>query len=223
MRLEEKIDLGKLETAKEAMYNSSTEGELPRCPPDTRTELLEQVAEWAADHTGKRIFWLCGKAVTGKSTISCTVAQKLDNDGLLGASFFFKRGRGDQSHAKLLFPKVARQLADLFPDTAYAIAASLDQDSLLCDRYLSTQFERLLLKPFQSVDPGSLPPTGVVVVIDALDKCHNSESIRTTLLLLSRVEAITSLRLRIFVTSRPESRWSLDSRTCIETYITTSV
>jgi hypothetical protein len=203
-RLENKVDLGKLDTAKDAMYNSSTEGELPRCLPDTRTDLLEQIIDWAADHTGKRIFWLCGKAGTGKSTISRTVAQKLDEDGLLGASFFFKRGRADRSHAKLLFPTIARQLADLFPDVSRAIAASLDQDSLLCDRYLSTQFESLLLQPLQSVDPDSLPSAGVVVVIDALDECDNSESIRTTLLLLSRVKTITSLRLRIFVTSRPE-------------------
>jgi hypothetical protein len=203
-RLEDKVDLGKLDTAKDATYNSSTEGELPRCLPDTRTDLLEQIFNWAADYTGKRIFWLCGKAGTGKSTISRTVAQKLDDDGLLGASFFFKRGRADRSHAKLLFPTIARQLADLFPDVSRAIAASLDQDSLLCDRYLSTQFEGLLLQPLQSVDPDSLRSAGVVVVIDALDECDNSESIRTTLLLLSRVEAITSLQLRIFVTSRPE-------------------
>jgi hypothetical protein len=43
-----------------------------------------------------------------------------------------------------------------------------------------------------------------VVVIDALDECDKSERIKMTLLLLSKVEAITSLRLRIFVTSRPE-------------------
>jgi hypothetical protein len=203
-RLEDKVDLSKLETAKEATYNSSAEGELPRCLPDTRTDLLEQIFDWAVNHASKRIFWLCGKAGTGKSTISRTLAQKLDDDGLLGASFFFKRGRADRSHAKLLFPTIARQLADLFPGIAHAIAAALDQDSLLCDRYLSTQFESLLLQPLQSVDSDSLPSAGVVVVIDALDECDNSESIRTTLLLLSRVEAITSLRLRIFVTSRPE-------------------
>jgi hypothetical protein len=104
MRVENKVDLGKLETAKDATYNSSTEGGLSRCLPDTRTDLLEQIFNWAADPVGKHIFWLCGKAGTGKSTISRTVAQKLDDDGLLGASFFFKRGRADRSHAKLLFP-----------------------------------------------------------------------------------------------------------------------
>jgi hypothetical protein len=203
-RLEDKVDLSKLETAKEATYNSSAEGELPHCLPDTRTDLLKQIFDWAANHASKRIFWLCGKAGTGKSTISRTVAQKLDGDGLLGASFFFKRGRADRSHAKLLFPTIARQLADLFPGIAHAIAAALDQNSLLCDKYLSTQFESLLLQPLQNADLDSLPSAGVVVVIDALDECDNSESIRTTLLLLSRVQAITSLRLRIFVTSRPE-------------------
>jgi hypothetical protein len=204
MRLEDKVDLGKLEIAKEAMYNSSTEGELSRCLPDTRTDLLEQIFDWAADHASKRIFWLCGKAGTGKSTVSRTIAQKLNDDGLLGASFFFKRGRGDRSHAKLLFPTIARQLADLFPNIAHAIAAALDQDSLLCDRYLKTQFDSLLLEPLQSADQDSFPSAGMVLVIDALDECDNGGSIKTVLLLLSRVEAITSVRLRIFVTSRPE-------------------
>lgn len=203
-KLQEKVDLGKLETAKGATYNSLTEGELSRCLSDTRTDLLQQIAGWTTDQAGKRIFWLCGKAGTGKSTIARTVAQKLDGDSLLGASFFFKRGHAGRSHAGLLFPTIARQLADLFPAIARAIAASLDQDSLLCDRYLSTQFDHLLLQPLRKVDPISVPPAGVVLVIDALDECDNSESIRTTLLLLSRVEEITSIRLRIFVTSRPE-------------------
>jgi hypothetical protein len=204
IRLEDKVDLSKLETAKGATYNSSDEGELSRCLPDTRTDLLEQIFDWATDHAGKRIFWLCGKAGTGKSTISRTIAQKLDEDGLLGASFFFKRGRGDRSHAKLLFPTIARQLVDLFPDIAHAIAAALDQDSLLCDKYLKIQFDNLLLRPLQNVDQDSFSSASIILVIDALDECDNGESVKTTLLLLSRVEAITSVRLRIFVTSRPE-------------------
>lgn len=204
MRLEDKVDLSKLETAKEATYNSSAEGELPQCLPGTRTDILKHIFAWADDHAGKRIFWLCGKAGTGKSTISRTVAQKLDDDGLLGASFFFKRGRADRSHAGLLFPTIARQLADLFPDLAHAIAAAIDQDSLLCDRYLPVQFDNLLLEPLQRLERDKFQNTSVVLVIDALDECDKGESIKTMLFLLSKVEAITSVRLRIFVTSRPE-------------------
>lgn len=41
-------------------------------------------------------------------------------------------------------------------------------------------------------------------MIDALNECDNSENVKTMLLLLSRVEETTSVRLRVFVTSRPE-------------------
>jgi hypothetical protein len=123
---------------------------------------------------------------------------------LLGASFFFKRGWADRSHATLLFPTIARQLADLIPEAGHTIAGVLDQDSLLCDKHLKPQFDKLLLQPLQNLSSSAISSAGVVLVIDALDECTNGESVRTILLLLSRVEAITLIRLRIFVTSRPE-------------------
>lgn len=213
MRLEDKADLRKLETAKGATYDSSDEGELPQCLPGTRTDILKQIFAWADDHAAKRIFWLCGKAGTGKSTISRTVAQKLHDDGLLGASFFFNRGRADRSHAGLLFPTIAGQLADLFPDLAHAIAAAIDQDSRLCDKHFTVQFDNILLKPLQRLKRDSFRNSGVILVVDALDECENKKSIKTMLLLLSKIADITSVRLRIFVTSRPELPVELGFRT----------
>jgi len=204
LKIQEKVDLGKLRIAGEATHNSSSEGELPRCLPNTRTDLLEQIAGWVSDPAGKRIFWLCGKAGTGKSTISRTVAQKLHDDHLLGASFFFKRGRAERSHSKLLFPTITRQLADFFPAIAPGIAASLEQDSLLCDRYVGAQFGPLLLQPLQNAPLGSLPSVSVVLVIDALDECDDRENIKPILRLLSKLGENNLHRLRIFVTSRPE-------------------
>ncbi|KAK0845389.1 hypothetical protein LTR03_007446 [Friedmanniomyces endolithicus] len=203
-RLQDKADLAKLITAAGATYDSSAEGELPRCLPGTRLELLKQIDDWAKDPAGQRMFWLCGVAGTGKSTIARTVAENLHEDGLLGASFFFKRGRGDRSHATLLFPTIARQLADLFPEVGHTVASALDEDSLLCDKHLQPQFEKLLLQPLQQVDRSSIRTASVVIVIDALDECENDRNIMTILRLLSKIEVITSIRLRIFVTSRPE-------------------
>ncbi|KAK1083181.1 hypothetical protein LTR33_003426 [Friedmanniomyces endolithicus] len=162
---------------------------------------------------GIRIIWLYGKAGTGKSTIFHTVAQTLDDAGLLGASFFSTRGRAGRSHGKLLFATIASQLAIFWPDIRHAIAAALDDEPLLCEKYLTVQFEKLLLQPLQSASRASTPPTGVVVVIDALDECDSAESIRTTLLLLSRIEAVTSIRSRIFMFSRPEPPVELGFRT----------
>jgi hypothetical protein len=44
-RLEDKVDLGKLDTANNATYNSSTERKLLRCLLDTRTDLLKQITD----------------------------------------------------------------------------------------------------------------------------------------------------------------------------------
>ncbi|TKA65217.1 hypothetical protein B0A55_11914 [Friedmanniomyces simplex] len=139
--------------------------------------------------------------------IYARLSHSLASDNFLKAMvdiFFFKRGRSDRSHAKLLFPTIARQLADLFPEVGHTVANALDQDSLLCDKHLRPQFDKLLLQPLQHVSQTSVSSASVVLVIDALDECDNGQSIKTILLLLLRVKAITSIRLRIFVTSRPE-------------------
>ena len=202
--LHDKFDLAKLVTAGEAKYNSAFEGGMASCLPETRTELLVTINDWALGSEGERIFWLCGKAGTGKSTIARTVAKKLDEQGYLGASFFFNRGKDKRSHAKLLFPTVARQLADLFPEVGRGVARALFTDSFASHAHLEPQFEKLVLEPLACIRGSSMPSTGLVLVIDALDECDNSESIKTVLRLLSTIEKITSVRLRIFVTSRPE-------------------
>ncbi len=69
-----KVDVVKLPIAKGASFDSLEEEHNARCLPNTRSELLSQVMEWAEDEDGKPIFWLNGMAGTGKSTIARTVA-----------------------------------------------------------------------------------------------------------------------------------------------------
>jgi hypothetical protein len=84
------------------------------------------------------------------------------------------------------------------------IAGALDRDSLVCNRQLKAQFDQLLSLPFKDATELLTPSAGIVLVVDALDECESGADIKTILLLLSRVEEIVSVRLRIFVTSRPE-------------------
>jgi cytidylate kinase len=49
-------------------------------------------------------------AGTGKSTISQTIASRLKEQQLLGASFFFKRGEEDRGTVKKLFSILTEQL-----------------------------------------------------------------------------------------------------------------
>lgn len=204
-KLHDKLDLAKLIYARDATYDSSAEGDLPRCLPGTRVELLRDILSWTTDQNGKRIFWLCGKAGIGKSTISRTIADELDKDGRLGASFFFKRGHADRSHANLFFPTIAKQLSDKIPDLGHAIADALEKDSLLCERHMPKQFDELLLQPMKNGLACNALPKECFIVVDALDECEDVSQIEVLLTLLGRIEQVVAVRVRILVTSRPES------------------
>lgn len=140
-------------------------------------------------------------AGTGKSTISRTVAQSFADQGILGGSFFFKRGERDRGNANLLFTTIAAQLIVKEP----ALAASVrDADPAISGKALKTQFEQLILAPLRSLGSDPKYKKRVVLVIDALDECERDDDIRVIIRLLSQARALSSVRLRTFVTSRPE-------------------
>ncbi|KAK4205815.1 hypothetical protein QBC37DRAFT_236891, partial [Rhypophila decipiens] len=107
--------LSKLPVVKGAAFNSHAEEHHARCHPDTRTELLCQIRDWTNNPQAEGIFWLCGMAGTGKSTISRTVASQLSAEGVLGASFLFKKGDGDRGKAAKFFTTIASQLVHQLP------------------------------------------------------------------------------------------------------------
>ncbi|KAL2198614.1 hypothetical protein P885DRAFT_67778 [Corynascus similis CBS 632.67] len=194
-----KIDLAMLPSASGAAFDSHAEEHNARCHPGTRTELLRQIQEWANDPQAESIFWLNGMAGTGKSTISRTVATSFEKDGLLGASFFFKRGEGDRGEAGLVFPTIARQLMYKIPALVPSIREALvDRD--VPKKALRHQFEKLILQPLGCIHGTK----AIVIVIDALDECDKDEDVKTIIALLAQANEVRSVRLRIFITSRPE-------------------
>lgn len=202
--LQDKVDLAELAVVKEAIYNSYADGDSPRCLVGTRTELLSQIAQWVDDRHGELIYWLCGKAGTGKSTVSRTVVHTLKQQGRPVATFFFKRGQADRSDAARFFPTIARQFADTIPGLDHSIAAAIAKDSFLSHSALNAQFDKLIFQPFRNMAPTNMPSTDVSLVIDALDECERVSDVGKMLALLSQLESIPGLRLRIFVTSRPD-------------------
>lgn len=186
--------------AEGATFDSRAEEHNARCYPDTRVDLLRQIANWAADSDAKPIFWLNGVAGTGKSTISRTVAQHFHTRGLLGASFFFKRGEAERGHADRLFSTLAAQLAAKLPRVAQQIQAAIDVDPSVCSKALSQQFKTLILHTLTNVQTSQT----LVIVIDALDECNKDPDVKAIIHLLSNVKTIPHVRLKTFLTSRPE-------------------
>ena len=209
-RLGSKIDLDKLPYAAGAIFQSFSDSEVyTTCHPATRVDLLRQVQDWARQRDGKHIFWLNGMAGTGKSTISRTVAKWLTDHGGhqcldLGASFFFKRGESDRGSALRFFSTITRQLVSKLPELREPVAEVIDSDPFICDKSPSEQFKKLIYQPLQKVLLTANNTSTFIVVVDALDECENDKEVEMILRLWSSLAEITHIRLRLFLTSRPD-------------------
>ncbi|KAF5722882.1 trp-asp repeat containing protein [Fusarium mundagurra] len=196
--------LEKLPFVAEALFNSYAEEHSPMCLPETRVQLLAEIDEWVTSAESKTIFWLNGMAGTGKSTVSRTVAQWQLERHCLGASFFFKRGEASRGNMSKLIPTLARQLAMHIPRITSSIKKAIDADPSLPTKTLAEQFDKLFKYPLKERASSSSEPKSLVIVIDALDECEDTFQIKRILSLFAELECLDSLKLRVFITSRPE-------------------
>ncbi|PSR79753.1 hypothetical protein PHLCEN_2v6897, partial [Hermanssonia centrifuga] len=144
-RLETTVDLNDMS------YSPSSLGPSKRCLFGTREEPLERMTTWAnsdsQDHPS--ILVLTGPAGTGKSALAHTMAHQFRELERLGSSFGFDRNESTRS-IKLLFPTIARDLADLNDDIRNALWAAVGKSKeIRMTQDLSLQFENLIAKPLK--------------------------------------------------------------------------
>lgn len=198
--------LDKLPIARGAELDSYTDQHEDECLEGTRTNLLQRIRDWALSPFGKCIFWLNGMAGTGKSTICRTVARSFQSEHMhfVTATFFFKRGEGDRGNATRFFPTISQQLATKIPGLATSLRDAFSIDPDVGRKSLKMQFQQLLLQPLIELNQAGSHIKGIVMVIDALDECETDKDIGVILNLLPQLQELSTLRVRIFLTSRPE-------------------
>ncbi|PYH28219.1 NACHT and WD40 domain protein [Aspergillus neoniger CBS 115656] len=190
-----------LHIAEGAFYNSFANRHMDYCLPNTRSEFFSQVSEWIKS-SNKSIFWVNGMAGTGKSTIARTVARDCESQGLLGATFFFNRNERDRADARHLISTITRQLITRYPELGPAVLDVLKGTPNIASQDIQNQFEKLLYLPLTTITPDENRFT--VIILDALDECNGDDDLRLILRLVSKLQGIESVQLRIFLTSRPE-------------------
>ena len=135
-----------------------------------------------------------------RSTIARRLADK-------EASFFFKAGQELRGNATALFTTLANQLASVIPDLRPSICRAIEKDSKISEKDPGRQWQDLIFEPLQDFKCGLFKSPVLILVIDALDECRSQGSYdsRSHILdLFYQVKILQNIRVRVFITSRPE-------------------
>jgi hypothetical protein len=82
------------------------------------------------------------------------------------------------------------------------IHQAIDDDPGIAHKTLKKQFTKLIFQPLTDIGPTS--SASLILVIDALDECNHEGDVRTILSLLANTQRLSSVRVRVLLTSRPE-------------------
>lgn len=197
------------------MFDSGeVEGAGAPCLEGTQRHILRTIQDWAESPTGEVIFWLHGMAGTGKTSIALTVANALNAKApfaegcgplrcaFLGASFFFKQGDNTRDTTKMFFTTIARGLAKVFPNLRTEIASAVEKNLEIGTKAPQQQLDRLVFGPLSVLDKQTFIPARLVVVVDALDECENQREVDDLIGMLSVLQNLHQVQLRVLILSR---------------------
>jgi hypothetical protein len=107
------------------------------------------------------------------------------------------------SHAGKFFTSIAVQLANNVPSLRQYIYDAITKRKDIASQSFRDQWCQLILRPLSRLGSSS-SPSSYVLIVDALDECDKEKHIRTILQLLAEARTLKTVRLRVFLTSRPE-------------------
>jgi hypothetical protein len=157
--------------------------------------LQKQLSDWANDGAPElTTLWLNGMAGTGKSAISTTFAQNMDDEGLLGATFFIDRQVADRTDPHRIVQSLAYNLAERDSNRLRALGSILRAQPTIKDMPLREQVQALIKRPLDATRSETL-----VIVIDGLDECAPSNG---TQLLSTLVDCLAGFQIKLLFSSR---------------------
>ena len=93
------------------------------------------------------------------------------------------------------------QLATAIPTLQKQVCDAVIEQRDVAKLSLSDQWHQLILHPLSRLEQSH---QSYVLIIDALDECEGDQNVRIILGLLAEARSIKTVRLRVFLTSRPE-------------------
>ena len=193
-----------------AFHNSDERYDLPKCHPHTQRVVLKKIMDWVKDSNKVALFlWLYGPVGAGKSAIAQTIAELLEEAGLLAAAFFFSRNAVGHSDKTPLVATLVYQLIKSIPEICVHVLEALEQDPFLFSCSIKAQIQALIIKPLNAVTNNEtlaliLLSHPRLIILDGLDKCHITLSQTHILNTLSTATKHLHILLCFLIASRPE-------------------
>jgi len=161
-----------------ALHNSGERYDCPRCHPNTRVAVKDEIMTWLYDEGKEFAMWISGSAGAGKSAICQAIAEMCSQRKLLAGCFFFSRtSTTGRSSAKGIVATIIYQIVTEFPETRSLIADKISKNPLIFELSLEVQLTALIAEPLAEIaqiTPRPLSPR--LFIIDGLDECDNESA-----------------------------------------------
>jgi len=197
-RVEQELLLGRLKSVQTDYHQGL------RCMEGTRQSILNQVMAWVTNPQETNVaprwntYWFYGSPGIGKTSLAHSICARLHDREQLAGAFFCRRDDPDLSEPRNILPTLINKLAGIFPPFRSTVAECLRDDPNLTPEFMK---DALFLHFIRSL--ARRPKHNLVVVIDALDECGDTQSRLGVLRAL--IDAATQAPwLKIVITSRPE-------------------
>jgi hypothetical protein len=188
--------LDALKPVKDVQYDKHPPSLRRNCTEGTREQILTDLMEWARSYNTPKIYWLCGMAGTGKTTIARSFCQRLKDERILGASFFCSRTLEETREIRAVIPTIAHELATHTAVIPSLLIEAVKQDQGIASAQPNVQFTSLIRDP---INRSLARPH--IVAFDAFDEFKTIDDARHLLTVLTCcVPAVPNIKL--FVTSR---------------------
>jgi hypothetical protein len=185
-----------LKPVKDVQYDKHPPSLRRSCTKGTRRQILDDLMVWASSPKTPNIYWLCGMAGTGKSTIARSFCQRLKDERLLGASFFCSRTLEETREIRTVIPTIAHELASRSAVIPSLLIEAVKQDQGIASAQPNVQFTSLIRDP---INHSLARPH--IVAFDAFDEFKTIEDARHLLTVLTRY-APGVPNIKLFITSR---------------------
>jgi len=171
----------------------------------TRESVLDEIIAWVTNGPGQKEgnqstpYWIYGLPGIGKTALAHSICEKLNVQKQFAGAFFCRRDDTNSSEPRNILPTLLYHLAKSSLPFRSIVTKHLHNDQHITPQ---SMHDTLFLEFIRSI-PRHSNPDALVVVIDALDECGNTQSRAEILKVLIDAAALAPW-LKIIITSRPE-------------------